>query len=267
MSHLASQIRSRAFEATGRVHALVEVALSPGGPGALLRQRPLSLSAFELASRLTRLGLTPASLIDVGANRGQFTAAALYQWPAIQVHAFEPLPDEVRALEASFSGQPNVHVESVAVGDEDGIATLHRHSHRLSSSLLRTSPAANDRYHWAAEDADIEVPVRRLDSMLADIELSSPVLLKVDVQGFESQVFRGAQSLLPKVSSILVEQSFERFYEGQRPFPQAHADLVATGWVLARVLSMRSEEGLPVEADCLYLPAGSMPLASMPTNP
>jgi hypothetical protein len=86
--------------------------------------------------------------------------------------------------------------------------------------------------------------------------------LKIDVQGFESHVISGAKSVLPRISAILVEQAFEPFYEGQPSFPHAQADLVSSGWVLARILSMRSEDGVPVEADCLYLPTGSPLLTS-----
>jgi hypothetical protein len=62
------------------------------------------------------------------------------------------------------------------------------------------------------------------------------------------------------MSAILVEQAFEPFYEGQRPFSESHSDLVAAGWTLARIISMRNEVGIPVEADCLYVPSGSAPL-------
>jgi FkbM family methyltransferase len=256
--------RSRYFAAIDRLQALFEMALTPGGLRALVRQRPLSLSAFALTSRLARLGFVPCSLIDVGANAGQFTAAALYQWPGLEVHAFEPLPKESKQLRENFAGQPNVHVENVAIGEDEGVAVLHRHVHSLSSSLLPATRAARERFSWAVASDDIEVPVRRLDSLFSSEALPRPVLLKVDVQGFESQVLSGATSMLSMISAIIVEQAFEPFYEGQHPFSQTHADLVDAGWELSRVLSIRSEDGMPVEADCLYVPADSPPPTIVP---
>jgi FkbM family methyltransferase len=253
--------RSRVRAAGERLQALLDMALTPGGPRAFFRQRPLSFSAFALVSRLARLEFAPASLIDVGANAGQFTAAALFHWPELQVHAFEPLPDEAATLEANFASLPNVHVHGMALGDEDGLAVLHRHAYSLSSSLLSTTPEARSRFDWAEEAAHVEVAVGRLDSVLASAVLPEPVLLKVDVQGFESQVFAGGAVTLSKVAAIVVEQAFEPFYEGQLPFPQGHAQLAEAGWVLARVLAMRNEDGMPVEADCLYLP-GDVPSPS-----
>jgi FkbM family methyltransferase len=258
--------RSRSFAAIDRLQALAEMALTPGGLGALARQRPLSISAFALTSRLARLGFVPRSLIDVGANVGQFTAAALYQWPDLEVHAFEPLPKESRQLQENFVGQPNVHVENLAIGEDEGVAVLHRHAHSLSSSLLPVTLAARDRFSWAAASAEIEVPVRRLDSLFSSAVLPSPVLLKIDVQGFEWQVLTGAKSMLSMISAILVEQAFEPFYEGQQRFSQTHGELVDAGWELSRVLSMRSEDGVPVEADCLYVPANSPPLTIVPRS-
>ena len=249
--------RTRALAVADRAQALLEVALTPGGPRALIRQRPLSLSAFLLTSRLARLGLVPASLIDVGANTGQFTAAALYQWPHVHVHAFEPLPDESQRLKANFGSLDNVHTLNIAIGDRDGSATLHRHAHSLSSSILPATLGARNRFSWAVETTDVEVPMKRLDSIFSSDTLHTPALLKIDVQGFESQVLSGAQSILPLISAIVVEQSFEPFYDGQLPFSEAHADLVAAGWTMTRILSIRNEEGIPVEADCLYVPTTS----------
>jgi FkbM family methyltransferase len=258
--------RSRYFAAIDRLQSLFDMALSPGGLRALATQRPLSLSAFALTSRLARLGFAPRSLIDVGANTGQFTAAALYQWPDLEVHAFEPLPREGTQLRDNFAGQSNVHVENLAIGDEEGVAVLHRHAHSLSSSLLPTTLAARNRFPWAVERDDIEVPVRRLDSLFSSVLLPRPVLLKIDVQGFESQVLSGAKAMLTMISAIVVEQAFEPFYEGQHSFSHTHGDLFDACWELSRVLSIRCEDGLPVEADCLYVPTDSPPLTMVPRS-
>jgi FkbM family methyltransferase len=246
-----------------RAHALIEMALSPAGLRALRYQRPLSLSAFALVNRLARLGFNPATLIDVGANRGQFLAAALFQWPGLTVHAFEPLPHEGAALEARFREIANVTVHKSALGNEEGIASLHCHISSLSSSLLRSTSSAQERFDWAEESETTDVPVHRLDAVISPDQLRSPALLKIDVQGFESHVLSGADGLLHDFEAILVEHSFEPFYQGQPNFPDAISELVASGWVLARVLSTRSEEGIPVEADCLYLPEDSEILTLM----
>jgi FkbM family methyltransferase len=231
--------------------------LVPGGLRALRRQRPLSLSAFALTSRLARLGLRPATLLDVGANKGQFTAAALSRWPDIEVQAFEPLPDEAARLVTRFGPLPNDRVHRTAIGDVDGTTVIHRHAYSLSSSLMPTTRHAREHFEWAAVAAVVETPIQRLDALLTGSELRAPVLLKIDVQGSELKVLAGARALLPAIDAILVEQSFEPFYEGQPLFPEVHQVLAEAGWTLARVMDLRNEDGVPVEADCLYVPTGT----------
>ena len=240
-----------------RFHALVEMGLCPTGIRALRYQRPLSVSAFALTSRLARLGLSPTTLVDVGANRGQFLAAALFQWPSLTVHAFEPLPLEGTELQAKFRQAANVTIHRSALGDEEGFANLHRHASSLSSSLLPSTKTAQQRFDWAVENDTVEVPVQRLDAALSADLIRPPALLKIDVQGYESRVLAGASGILSRFNSILVEHSFEPFYEGQPTISNTMTDLIASGWILARVISTRSEEGVPVEADCLYIPANS----------
>lgn len=251
--------RSRLLNLTSRLEAMAEMLLMPNGVQALRSQRPLSVSAFALTSRLAKLGVRPNTLLDVGANEGQFTSAALLHWPGLEVHAFEPLPDEADKLEVLGSTAPGMHVHRSAAGEADGTAVLHRHAHSLSSSLLRSSPSALRAYSWAKETLDLEVPVVRLDTALDADALRPPVLLKIDVQGYESQVLAGTTGLLSSLAAIVMEQAFETFYEGQRPFPQTHAMLLDAGWELSRILATRSEDGIPVEADCLYLPSKSAP--------
>ena len=59
--------------------------------------------------------------------------------------------------------------------------------------------------------------------------------MKIDVQGFESQVISGAAGLLHVIDAIVVEQAFEPFYEGQLPFAKLNASLAAAGFVMSRV--------------------------------
>src|ERR1019366_8216138 len=149
--------RSALLATAERSLALLDVALTPGGISALFKQRPLSLSAFELTSRLHRLGIMPSTILDVGANQGQFTAAALYQWPFARVHAFEPLPDESASLKAHFEHLNNVEIHSVTDGGRDGTVIMHRYTHSFSSSLLPPTSEAKIRFVLAVENDDIEV--------------------------------------------------------------------------------------------------------------
>lgn len=248
--------RSAVLAKIDQVARLAEVVCAPGGLEALRRWRPFSVAAFRLVRGLASEGLSFATVIDVGANVGKFSRAALGVWPEATVVAFEPLPGEGRQLAATFSALEGVEVHTVALGAQDGTITFHPHVHSLSSSPLPVATDGAERYWWAEELPPIEVPVRRLDAVLAGRDLPRPLLVKLDVQGFELEVLAGAPRTLERADAVVIEQSFQRFYEGQPLFQESHAFLEAAGWRLVRPLDWRREAGRVVEVDGLYVPVG-----------
>jgi FkbM family methyltransferase len=239
---------------TGRVGDLVNrgarfaaVASAPGGVRAMARRRPFSLSAFRLVQGLQLAGCAFRTILDVGANIGQFSAAAHDAWPSARILAFEPLPLAAERLER----RPELEVHRVALGDHDGSTVFYPHAYSLSSSTLPVLAELRTR-PWAKEGEPIDVPMRRLDTMLASEHLDGPVLLKLDVQGAETAVLAGAPETLRAVEALVVEVAFESSYEGQPLFPELHRVLDAGGWAQVRPLDWRVEGGRIVEADFLY---------------
>lgn len=249
----AGRAANSARRAVARGAALADVVAAPGGMAALLRVRPFSLASHRLVEGIAAEGVEPATVVDVGANVGQFSRAALARWPAATVIAFEPLADAAVQLRQALEGFPRAEVHEVALGDEDGSVTFHPHDYTLSSSVLPVRDEVRGR-RWAVERPPIEVPLRRLDTVLGERRLASPVLVKLDVQGLELKVLAGATGVMDQVDAVVLEQSFERFYEGQPLFTESNRFLETSGWRLARPLDWRREDGRVVEIDCLYLP-------------
>lgn len=231
---------------------LAGVACAPDGMRALRSWRPFSISAFRLVQGLRRADMTFRTVIDVGANIGQFTAAALGTWPDATLIAFEPLPDAAQLLR-SHTGQARVELHQVAVGDRDDTTTFHPHPYSLSSSVLPTTTGLRGSW-WGRESEPIEVPVRRLDTVLADRALERPVLLKLDVQGFEAAVLDGGRRTLEQVDALVLEVAFTQSYEGQPLFPALHQQLQEAGWRCVEPLDWRLEGSRIVEGDFLYVP-------------
>ena len=250
---LGRKVSAATLHALDRAAALAQVAAAPGGLRAMRRVRPFSIAAFRLVEGLAAEGISFTTVIDVGANVGQFSGAALAHWPDAVVIAFEPLPDAADRLRRALAGFPSAEVHANAVGEEDGVVTFHPHTYTLSSSALPMLDDARERYTWAEERPPIEVALRRLDSVLGDRRLNRPTLLKLDVQGYELKALAGAGAVLGQLDAIVLEQSFERFYEGQPLFSETNRFLDSNGWHLARPLDWRREDGRVVEVDCLYL--------------
>lgn len=178
----------------------------------LLRLAHPKLVSFGLLANLVALrrrGLLTGidGVIDVGANAGQFAFMASRALPGVPVHAFEPDPAVFAQLEATctrFGIRGTRH--NVALADSDGTQLFHRQADSVNSSLLpRTDHAAAGTF---------EVPTRRLDALLPAPIDASRLLLKIDVQGAELHVLRGATGMLDRVQRVIVEVSFVRSYAG-----------------------------------------------------
>lgn len=137
------------------------------------------------------------TVIDVGANRGQFALLARHLWPNARIHSFEPVPSAATVLDELFR-QDSMHVvHRFALGSQE--------EHRV----IRV-PANDD---WSSFVVDfaradhITVPIRTLDGL--DLEINGPTLMKIDVQGFEMAVLHGACGTLPRIDTVIAECSFD----------------------------------------------------------
>lgn len=154
------------------------------------------------------------TVIDVGANRGQFALIARHRWPAARLICFEPLPEPIAVLRRVLGGDPDVEIVPAAASSEAGTAMIHISRRDDSSSLLAITGRQSETYAGTDEIAAIEVATTSLDHHLGG-DIARPALLKVDVQGFELEVLRGAEGTLSNVDFALVECSFQEFYAGQ----------------------------------------------------
>lgn len=192
------------------------------------------------------------TVIDAGANRGQFAVFSLARFPGATIHCFEPLAGPADRLErvASHLGRGRVTVHRHALGAVDGSAEMRVANEDDSSSLLPLG--AGQRALGTREVARVAVAVRRLDAVLGREDLVPPVLLKIDVQGAELEVLRGAEGVLGQVAQVLVECSYLPFYEGQPLADEVCAHLEARGYALRYALPSIVEKGQVRQADLLF---------------
>jgi FkbM family methyltransferase len=188
----------------------VGLAREPLAWGAIARTR--TAAAVEHLPMLRRM--RPQTLIDAGANKGQFALAARLAVPGVRIFAFEPLPGEAAVFRRNLADAEGVELQMVALSDRAGRASLRVADRADSSSLLPLTPAASTAYglHQAAP---VEVELRRLDAALTADQLQGTTLLKIDVQGAEAIVIAGATGLLERIDLIYVELSFVPLYAGQ----------------------------------------------------
>lgn len=176
------------------------------------------------------------TVLDVGANVGQFARYVRRFVPKAQVHCFEPNPAAFRELDSWARGEDGVVAVQLALGDKAGTAEMYVHkNHNPSSSLLKSSAVCTKLYPFTEEQEKVEIRLELLDNYVEQLGgiLQGGVLLKLDVQGFEGSVLRGARRVLQQVRVCLVEVSIETLYVGQSTFSEVHDCLVEAGLVYA----------------------------------
>lgn len=184
----------------------------------------------ELLRLRDTFDLVPRTVLDVGANRGEFVRATRFACPEATVIAFEPIPSLADRLLREFQGQP-VEVHAVALDESEGMREFHLAGAEDLSSLLPPAAALRHRTATGHETKAIQVLARRLDDVCQLGPEHEPVLLKLDVQGGELRVLRGAERLLPRVACLKLECEFERLYEGQPPVADLLSFLSERGFV------------------------------------
>jgi hypothetical protein len=114
---------------------------------------------------------------------------------------------------------------------------MHISENSIASSILAATNAHLQYSPQAVQVASEIVPLERLDHLAQSfVEGSKKPFLKIDVQGFEDQVLRGATKILPKLAGIQVELSFIPVYEGQKLFPEMISLITEMGFVLYRMI-------------------------------
>jgi len=188
---------------------------------------------FELYSsvyRLHAMGLRPLTILDIGASRGMFSRCAHYVFPAAAVYAFEPLRDCYENLANLKSVIKKFESYNVALGAENGETAIHRSSYDYSSSLLEMGELHKEAFPYSAGERLEKVEVRTLDGILKGKSLERPVLMKIDVQGYEKPVLLGARETLACTDYVVCEMSFKPLYKGQALFDEVYHHLVSSGF-------------------------------------
>lgn len=174
------------------------------------------------------------TVIDVGANSGQFASTLRFCGFQGDILSFEPLPDAYRKLErvSSADSRWRIH-DRCAVGDTTGSAVINVAGNSVSSSLLPMTEAHSSAASESRYVDTLAVPVIRLDEVAEDYALgSSRCLLKIDAQGFEWQVLDGARITLGSCQAVICELSLVHLYEGQRLWLDVIERFSQSGFVL-----------------------------------
>lgn len=193
-------------------------------------QGPVSRSTEHLKRVLDRHRI--GTVLDVGANTGQYAQRLRRAGYAGRIVSFEPLTFAHTSLSAAAADDPLWEVAPrMALGDRDGQVTLNVSAESdMSSALAFTEEMQgllDDSGFVGTEDAELA----RLDTVFDRfVRGDDPVLLKVDTQGTERQVVEGAGTAFDRVTLLQLEMAIVPVYQGEPSYLDTIAWLAGRGF-------------------------------------
>lgn len=191
------------------------------------------------------------TILDIGANTGQFARQFRTLFPQAMMYSFEPLPACFEALESAFAADENFQAFNLALGDRNGRLEMIPNAYSPTSSFLPMRSVCKANFPIVTEEPALEVAMVRLDD-LDGLSLRNPLLIKIDVQGFEDRVLVGGPRTIRQADMLIVEMSFVALYEGSLLFDDMHARLRQLGFEyrgnFETIHSMTTGEVLQIDA-------------------
>ena len=158
------------------------------------------------------------TVIDIGANTGQFALSIHEQLPHAMIYSFEPLHDVFLKLSENLKSVETFKAFNVGLGEKNEATAILRSSFTPSSSLLPMTELHKKLYPKSSGATPETIEIKRLDDMASSMPITGNLLVKLDVQGYEDKVLRGGGNLIGQAKMILVETSFIQLYENQPLF-------------------------------------------------
>ncbi len=187
-------------------------------------------------------------VLDVGANRGQFAHELRRIRYRGHIVSFEPVEREFARLSESFRGDAKWRGYQLALGSENKSSQIHVPAMTEMSSLLSS----------IKEDPStplMDIEVRRLDDLLPSLldDVREPrVFLKMDTQGYDLEVFKGASRCIDTVLGLQSEISVQPLYRGMPHYLEALATYENAGFELYNFsLVLRTRSRAVQELNCL----------------
>jgi FkbM family methyltransferase len=149
---------------------------------------------------VTRLGFKPRHVVDVGANVGSWTRGAQRYFPDAYFTLLEPNPRLTDGLVQGFGSNARVKVHAVGAGAADGSFPFMLHERNDSGSFAPTPEQAD-----AKGFPQVDIPVVRVDTLLATSDRPPADMLKIDAEGLDLEVIEGARKTIAGCEIVLVE--------------------------------------------------------------
>jgi len=166
------------------------------------------------------------TVLDIGANVGKFTTMISEILTNVNIYAFEPLSDCYKELIENTKHLDNINYFNFALGEKESESIIYHNEFTPSSSILEMNDMHKSIFPKTIHSFSENIHIKDLDSLDDEIIWIQKTLMKIDVQGFEINVLKGAISSLNNIDVIIIETLFVELYENQTQFDDIYSFLV-----------------------------------------
>lgn len=186
----------------------------------------LGYDIIKLPKKSNFLGLERfpiRTIIDIGANCGQFAKKVLQAFPNADIYCFEPLIGPFQELQKWVNSQEasKITIFNLALGDSESMAQMFFCLERNdSSSFLKSTALGETLWPFMKKQELVSVKLTTLDKVMSNLPqlLLSDILIKIDVEGYEDRVIQGGQDTFRKAKACILEISLDKLYKNQASF-------------------------------------------------
>lgn len=195
------------------------------------------------------------TVIDIGANVGQFSVLIHEILPECAIYAFEPLNECYKKLREKMSEISRFTAYNLALGDTEGVLEFFSNYYSPSSSALPMADLHKQNFPFTEQAELIQVKLTTLDSAAQNIELLDNILINIDVQGYEDKVIRGGVTTIRRAKILIIEISFRPLYDGQPLFSDIYDSLISEGFdYMGSLQQLKSPiDGSTLQEDSLFM--------------
>jgi len=220
-----------------------------------LRKMSINYNRYKLFDKKWLLDSNINTVIDIGANIGEFTFIFSELFPNAYIYAFEPLPDCFNQLEKRTKNMRNIKIFNFALGSTEGELKLHKSSWHPASSFREMGDLHKQNYPHSSESDDLIVRIKKLDDIFKKESLTNNIFIKMDVQGFEDEVIKGGPNIFKNAKVVVVESSYQKLYDNEPLFDGIYSLLKPLGFEFRGSLKQsvsKSDESF-LQADCIFI--------------
>jgi FkbM family methyltransferase len=218
----------------------------------MLKKRLGVPSIAQGMERLSAVGFRPELIFDVGAYHGDFAKMCHKLWPEAKIVCFEPQESKIPILQNCASEIPSLQVFQILLGAQVLNSVAFNEAETASSVLIEHIPQ--------------NFPVKHYDMTTIDNVVEkhfggqSPAFLKLDTQGYELEILKGAQKSLAGIEIILVEVNLLDIHQNVPLLAEITQWLHEKGWAAYDIcdLTRRPLDHALWQADFIFVPYTSI---------